>query len=339
MWSFSFDWTTSAYDDNNAYWLSRLSRMVYRERPGIQRETDTFWGEPNVQFYEDASADAQCCLLEFPGGAILAYRGTESFQDWKTNIKVGRTVQNFGKVHSGFWDSMNALWDEKPKTYSALEAHQVSQGPETNTLKAEIDSLVTANLPLFLCGHSLGGAMALLSGVKLFSQHGGTGLIKAVYTFGQPRSGKPGVCNLRPRLRPRCLPAHQRPRRRPSRPSQKTWLRPRQPLPLLRQPRQAPPRRRPPKSHQRRPGFQKNPQPLHPQRKHPGPRYGNIRSMAGGGEMVGYNIIKSLGLRAFPYDHVASLLTPCSRPSNKVPIYQFPKKTISETRKSSCGFQ
>ena len=72
-----------------------------------------------------------------------------------------------GKVHGGFW----AAWmDVQDSMYKY---------PRTEKIEPKNPAR-----PIWLCGHSLGGAIASLAGTQL---HRDGYTIKGVYTFGQPR--------------------------------------------------------------------------------------------------------------------------------------------------------
>ncbi len=190
MWTFSFDWNATGYDPNNAYWLARLSRMVYRERPGIQLETDVFWGNPAVTFYEHERKDAQGCLLTYPEGAFLAFRGTESLRDWATNLSVVMKRKGNLRFHGGFLGAVENLYGCRPKAYGAIEEHRRRVEEESDqylpTLEQSLQALVASGKPVFMCGHSLGGAMACVAAlIPPLNGWGGNGPF--VYTFGQPR--------------------------------------------------------------------------------------------------------------------------------------------------------
>ncbi len=64
-------------------------------------------------------------------------------------------------MHEGFNRQLDGVWDKV-----------------TGALK-------TVNGPLFLAGHSLGAALAILAGARL----GGDGVKRAVYAYGSPRVG------------------------------------------------------------------------------------------------------------------------------------------------------
>jgi len=104
----------------------------------------------------DASEGAEPML-------ILALRGTEAeLADIKADLKVDLiTVSGEQKVHHGFYDAFNAV---KSDIESDLAEHP--------------------GAPIYITGHSLGGALAIMATRYLASDSLG-----ACYTFGGPRVG------------------------------------------------------------------------------------------------------------------------------------------------------
>lgn len=94
---------------------------------------------------------------------ILAYAGTNQLSDWLTNLRVDATVTDWGQAHGGFWE---AYHQEEEKAEAAL-----------GLAKEE-------GLPLWITGHSLGGALAHLAAHQLHGRDVAIGLT----TFGQPRT-------------------------------------------------------------------------------------------------------------------------------------------------------
>ena len=100
---------------------------------------------------------------------VLAFRGTElhSLQDIKSDINSDmRECVNGGHVHVGFNDAYEAI---------AIELEQRLKYSDVN------------HLPLYITGHSLGGAVATIAAKRLKHQAG----IAACYTFGSPRVADP----------------------------------------------------------------------------------------------------------------------------------------------------
>ena len=122
----------------------------------------------------DKATDTQCIVVVRPdnedtglGMAVVCFRGTESFRDWLTNANAGlASLKNArgevqGRIHKGF-----------------LEGYESVKEDIENRLKDHHD------LPLYITGHSLGGALAV---VATWFQN--SDRLAACYTFGAPRVG------------------------------------------------------------------------------------------------------------------------------------------------------
>ena len=113
---------------------------------------------------------------------ILAFRGTlppvpvtvASFLDWMNDLMADPiAVPGIpGKVHQGFWDALSLLWEP---------------------VLAEVKKQMSASgksLPLYISGHSKGGAMASLSAMRCHALEGIEPA--AVYTYASPMTGDLG---------------------------------------------------------------------------------------------------------------------------------------------------
>ena len=95
--------------------------------------------------------------------AVLAFRGTtKDLRDIITDIKFPMVPTSAGRMHEGFYGG-----------YASVK-RQVSE------LLAEVK-----DLPLYITGHSLAGALATVAALDLDSQR----IIAACYTFGSPCVG------------------------------------------------------------------------------------------------------------------------------------------------------
>lgn len=104
---------------------------------------------------------------------IIALRGTQTNSEWVNNVS-SRQVNfqtrqpQYGRVHRGFQSAYERV---------------ITQ------IRRAVEQLNPA-LPLYLSGHSLGGAVAVLTAADLSLNNGFRGPIQ-VYTYGSPRIGDP----------------------------------------------------------------------------------------------------------------------------------------------------
>ncbi|RUO45811.1 lipase [Pseudidiomarina aquimaris] len=109
------------------------------------------------------SNGSQAILIRTSRFLVLSFRGTEatSWRDIKSDAyAVLKSCETGGKVHSGFDAAFNVI---ERDIINALEKFP--------------------NLPLFITGHSLGGALATIAAKRLTHKGGNA----ACYTFGSPR--------------------------------------------------------------------------------------------------------------------------------------------------------
>ena len=122
----------------------------------------------------DKSTDTQAFIAvrrnkEGTGFAVICFRGTQQIRDWLTNLKISTVpiydpkglVGECGQMHEGFHNA-----------YKSVES----------TIKNRLNGF--EDLPLYITGHSLGGALAVVATWYQSSQR-----LAACYTFGAPRVG------------------------------------------------------------------------------------------------------------------------------------------------------
>jgi hypothetical protein len=104
--------------------------------------------------------------------AVLAFRGTEpvTVPNWVTDVvtRLVERVEYQGRVHQGFSSVLRRSWGR---------------------IEAILDEV--GDRPLFLTGHSMGGALAVLTACRLAKR--GRAPV-ATYTFGAPRFGDTAFC-------------------------------------------------------------------------------------------------------------------------------------------------
>lgn len=127
-----------------------------------------YLGYSLLECFSTHKTGTQAILLKNANRLVLAFRGTEtnSFKDIRADAKaVSVKCVTSGRVHAGFKEAFEDVQDE------------------IESFLRQDSSL--SSLPLFITGHSLGGALATIAAKRL--DH--TGGIAACYTFGAPRVG------------------------------------------------------------------------------------------------------------------------------------------------------
>lgn len=162
--------------------LAKASHLIYNDLPFVTRIIK-LWGislRHDFRFISSHDRNTQAFLFRTPHYMVLAFRGTQEIQDWQTNLNTRfqrtnlsdrRSTPIKGRVHSGFflaWESVSeAIYEQLQRWYK--DDRNGHRSP-----------------PLWITGHSLGGALATISSVALKAK----GVpVSGVYTYGQPRVG------------------------------------------------------------------------------------------------------------------------------------------------------
>jgi triacylglycerol lipase len=166
--------TAKQFDLANCRACAAASDAAYRGSIGVG---DGF-GEVQYWPVDVVETDTHALVIELADCVIIAFRGTASIRNWITDAKFKRTqlvrrdYATIAEVHEGFLAAFDSI-------LPAL----------TERLKA----IVVGDRPVFITGHSLGGALATLSALEMQRQHFN---IAQVYTFGQPRVGNRAFAKL-----------------------------------------------------------------------------------------------------------------------------------------------
>ena len=172
----------AAYSDRTAWLMAVFSQLAYvpfaddqvhpgRGMPKALRgegwaELDPFLLPGGFEVRATFNAgDVQTFLAVNPEEfAVLAFRGTANWCDWKIDLNAGRIpMPGFEavRIHRGFW----AAFEDSAKD-----------------IQEAVDKYVPSGLGLYITGHSLGGALAQIASAVLERDN-----LAACYTFGSPR--------------------------------------------------------------------------------------------------------------------------------------------------------
>lgn len=175
------------FDLKTALSMAKAAYLIYQDPDYVKEIAEYRWGVADIQdiqYFDDPSRDTQAFTLRTKDAVILAFRGSQEIKDWQTNISTRfnkfslkttmeplaeDVTQPIGTVHRGFQSGWNAVEGRVIKQLLSWKAG------------------VPGGVPLFITGHSLGGALATVAAASLVKL--GFRNIRGVYTFGQPRVG------------------------------------------------------------------------------------------------------------------------------------------------------
>jgi hypothetical protein len=195
--------TQGSYDPELAYLTSVVSAWAYSDEKALAAKLPHYGIQGahvrRVSVQNDALlVVATAYLVQSRSGkvAILAFRGTDpaSFVALFGDGDVMQRPFCGHGVHAGFYANVEAIWDEVSEALlAATQGAHIDDHGERVALPHKLERL-------YVTGHSLGGAMAVLAAARLF----GRGyeackprdLVQGVYTFGQPMVGDRGFADL-----------------------------------------------------------------------------------------------------------------------------------------------
>jgi triacylglycerol lipase len=164
---FNFLPATTFWQPENARWMAEAANLAYQDPKDIEASAKT-WGFKRFHFLD--RRNTQGYVIAGDDLILIAFRGTEitNLQDVMTDAKIElvKFPGRRGKVHAGFWGALNLVWKD---LLTILEEEQ------------------TTAQPIFITGHSLGGALATLATARFRLEMDKP--VNGLYTFGAPRSG------------------------------------------------------------------------------------------------------------------------------------------------------
>jgi len=165
----TFHPSESSFNRANALYLAHASDVAYHRAPAAAAEERL--GLKAIAFRNKITR-TRGFLGVCDTHAVLAFRGTDpvTLPNWLTDmvVKLVQHGEYHGHVHHGFSSALRRTWHKIEKILEAAQGK-----------------------PLFLTGHSMGGALAVLTACRL-EKLGRPAT--ATYTFGSPRVGDVAFC-------------------------------------------------------------------------------------------------------------------------------------------------
>ncbi|MFJ2707630.1 lipase family protein [Streptomyces sp. NPDC087428] len=169
------DHSTTGYSPAHAYWMGRAAGLASLDRDGIEAQARA-WGFDEMRYFESTHRmpfpieDTQAYVMASDRMIVTGFRGTEvaKIRDWLTDVSTPPVPGpgNKGFVHYGFHQALQSVYPQVRDTVLDLR---------------------TQGQSVWFTGHSLGAALAMLAGARLYFEEPRL-LADGVYTFGQPRT-------------------------------------------------------------------------------------------------------------------------------------------------------
>jgi hypothetical protein len=167
----------AAYSDRTALLMARLSLRAYESFDKDKRSLVNFskgfeaLGLRQCEGLIDPASGTAGYVVAGDELIAVVFRGTQDQLDWQTNFRLQFVALQGGvEVHAGFFQAYLTIRDKLFET---------------------VKDLIEKPRPVYLTGHSLGGALAMMATAEL-SNHDDRALrdcIAACYTFGSPKVG------------------------------------------------------------------------------------------------------------------------------------------------------
>lgn len=150
-------------DITTSHYLGHAAKAAYKDDP---REYEDFakLGLSKVTPFKSGNTSGYIGAGE--KDVVLAFRGTDDIMDWIANLDFAQVEALGGRVHRGFYQTLQSVW--KPVAEGLDKLYDKQRKPR-----------------LWVAGHSLGGALAVLASKSIAPVLP----IAGTFTYGQPRVG------------------------------------------------------------------------------------------------------------------------------------------------------
>jgi len=165
----------AAYSDRTAALMAYLAAFAYDtqiQAKGVLQVPQELaaLGFNKLTSFHNGMTDGWAYIAEGVDLIALAFRGMSSIKNWDTDFNVALVhPENTDlqlRVHKGFYQAF-------------IRLNEATLG-----IKEKFKQATNGAVPIYITGHSLGGALAQIAGAVL-----GSDQVAACYTYGSPRVG------------------------------------------------------------------------------------------------------------------------------------------------------
>jgi len=160
----------------SALFLAHASCAAYESNPETYENFQRFqFDDKPIPFACDPQKDGEVTrgfLAARQDAIVLAFKGSENILDWATNLDCIQIEDNGAQVHRGFMQALEKAWP---------------------TIRESLQKILERKKrKIWVTGHSLGGALAMLATRRLLMDMKIDQI--ETHTFGQPRVGDKAMC-------------------------------------------------------------------------------------------------------------------------------------------------
>lgn len=147
-----------------AFQCVELSWLVYRDPQFANRQALSRLGYEYYRHLMRRQGRDHAFVVRDARRTVVAFRGSDDLWDWITNLRAWTGPTPYGRVHRGYYAVVESLIDELREV--------LLDDPRQR--------------PVVLTGHSMGGALAVVTAAMMTGDPIVPG---GIYTFGQPQVG------------------------------------------------------------------------------------------------------------------------------------------------------
>jgi hypothetical protein len=176
---FDLEIPANGYKKECALFTARLSQMAY----AAEKYDGCLFSDGSIHAFNYGAARG----IVFDNGhfRIIAFAGSQTWGDWRSNFDIRKVMTDVGDIHRGFFNSLATI--RETHVAAQFGAHSfIIQKISEIVMFPFFAGLVEAKTPIIFTGHSRGGALAIIGAALFYHRYRG---VHSVYAFSMPKVG------------------------------------------------------------------------------------------------------------------------------------------------------